>query len=93
MAGSSRRVARLSVIAAAMSLVFVACATQPMPDAANPPGFWLGLVHGFTMLFALVGELFTNYRIYAFPNSGGFYDLGFGIGAASALGGSGAAAG
>jgi hypothetical protein len=71
-----------------MAMVFTACATQPLPSTAAAPGFWLGLLHGFTALFALVGELFTPYRVYAFPNSGGLYDLGFVAGAALAFGGS-----
>jgi len=65
--------------------------SEPVPTATNPPGFLMGLLHGFTALFALLGEPFTNYRMYAFPNSGGFYDLGFVIGASAAFGGSGAA--
>jgi hypothetical protein len=72
-----------------MALALVSCATQPVPDAYNPPGFLMGLLRGFTCLFALIGELFTNYRTYAFPNSGGFYDLGFVIGAIAAVGGGG----
>jgi hypothetical protein len=79
---------RLPVIALVMAAVFTACATQPPLSTATPPGFWLGLLHGFTALFALVGELFTSYRVYAFPNSGGLYDLGFVLGAALAFGGS-----
>lgn len=63
------------------------------PNARSwPTAVELGLLHGFTCLFALIGELFTDYRIYAFPNSGGFYDLGFVIGAIAAFGGSAAAA-
>jgi hypothetical protein len=79
---------RLSVIAVVMAGVFAACATQSPPSEPGLPGFWLGLLHGFTALFALVGELFTSYRVYAFPNSGGFYDLGFVLGTALAFGGS-----
>jgi len=79
---------RLTLIVVVMAAVFTACATQPPPTAAAPPGFWLGLLHGFTALFALVGEPFTSYRVYAFPNSGGLYDLGFVLGAAFAFGGS-----
>jgi hypothetical protein len=79
---------RVFLIAVLMAGVFAACATQPPPSAQGLPGFWLGLLHGFTALFALVGELFTSYRVYAFPNSGGFYDLGFVLGAALAFGGS-----
>ena len=74
----------------ALLLVFVAatgCAHQPRPVLPDPPGFLLGLLHGFLMLFSLIGSIFTDVRVYAFPNSGFFYDLGFVIGASSFLGG------
>jgi hypothetical protein len=51
-----------------------------------------GLLHGFLILFSFVASLFTDYRIYAFPNSGGWYDFGFLLGAMSFLGGGGASA-
>jgi len=69
-----------------------ACATQPVSAAPTPPGFFHGLFHGFTILFTLVGSLFTDYRIYAYPNSGWWYDLGYFLGASAFLGGSGASA-
>lgn len=74
------------------SALLAACATQPHPEAFEPPGFWSGLLHGFTILFSLIGSIFTDYRIYAFPNSGGWYDLGYVMGASMFLGGSGASA-
>jgi hypothetical protein len=49
------------------------------------------MFHGFTILFSLIGSLFTDYRIYAYPNSGGWYDLGFVFGASVFLGGGGGA--
>ena len=72
--------------------ILSACATQPVPSAPKPPGFLFGFLHGFTILFSLVGSLFTDYRIYAFPNSGWWYDLGYFLGASAFLGGSGASA-
>jgi hypothetical protein len=51
-------------------------AGQPAPLTAAP-GFWLGLVHGATAPFALVASLFAPVRIYAVPNAGFLYDLGF----------------
>jgi len=72
--------------------ILSACATQPAPSASSPPGFLHGLLHGFTILFSLVGSLFTDYRIYGFPNSGWWYDLGYFLGASAFLGGSGASA-
>jgi hypothetical protein len=50
----------------------------------------MGIVHGFTIFFSLVGSIFTDYRIYSFPNSGGWYDFGYFLGASMFLGGSGA---
>ena len=72
--------------------VLSACATQPHPSAAQPPGFWMGLLHGFTIMLSLIGSIFTDYRIYAFPNSGGWYDFGYFLGASMFLGGGGASA-
>jgi hypothetical protein len=75
-----------------IALVVSSCATQPRPEAYDPPGFFSGLLHGFLMLFGFVASLFTNVRIYAFPNSGGWYDFGYLIGASMFFGGGGAAA-
>ena len=61
-------------------MLIASCATQPGPDSYDPPGFLLGAVHGFTSLIALVGELFSNLRVYAFPNAGGLYGLGYLLG-------------
>ncbi len=63
------------------------CATQPVPDAFDPPGFWMGMVHGFLIFFSMIGSYFSDIRIYAFPKSGGFYDLGYLLGAMISLGG------
>lgn len=73
----------------AIVLISPACANQPTPEAYNPPGFFSGLLHGFIVLFSLIGSIFMDIRIYAFPNSGFFYDLGFFLGAAVFLGGAG----
>ncbi|MDH3440129.1 MAG: hypothetical protein OEM63_05220 [Gammaproteobacteria bacterium] len=76
-----------------VAIAFLAsCATQPPPYAYDPPGFFSGLLHGFLILFTFVGSLFTDFRIYAFPNSGGWYDFGYLIGASMFLGGGGASA-
>lgn len=66
------------------------CAHQPKPEAYEPPAFWSGLLHGFLIFFSFIGSLFTDSRIYAFPNSGGWYDFGYLIGASLFLGGGGA---
>ena len=68
-------------------VAFSGCAHQPPPALPGVPGFFHGLLHGVLLLVSLVGSIFTDVRIYAFPNSGFFYDLGFVIGATAVLGG------
>lgn len=75
-----------------IGILLTGCATQPAPLDTDTPGFFSGLLHGFLIFFSLIGSLFTDYRIYAFPNSGGWYDFGYFLGAASALGGTAAGA-
>jgi hypothetical protein len=75
-----------------LALVIVSCATQPYSSVYDPPGFFSGLLHGFLIFFSFIGSLFSDYRIYAFPNSGGWYDFGYLIGAGMFLGGGGASA-
>jgi hypothetical protein len=65
---------------AACGLLLCSCATQPTPTAYDPPGFWLGLLHGFISLFSLIGGFFWDVRVYAFPNAGRWYDVGFVLG-------------
>ncbi|HLG44079.1 MAG TPA: hypothetical protein VI337_03600 [Nitrospirales bacterium] len=72
---------RCFVLVGVLGLFVIAgCATQPAPRAVDLPGFWLALVHGLTAPFALIGSLFMDVRIYAFPNSGLLYDLGYLLG-------------
>ena len=54
------------------------CAHQPSPEyAEHAPGIFLGLFHGFTAPITLVLGWLWEGRIYAFPNTGWTYDLGF----------------
>jgi len=64
------------------TIVLTACATQPHVVAEALPGFLPGLLHGITMPFEFFGSFFGETRIYAFPNSGRPYDLGYMIGSA-----------
>lgn len=66
------------------------CASQPPTDAAGAPGFFMGLLHGFFALFSFLGSWFADVRIYAVPNSGLWYDLGYLLGVSAFFGGSGA---
>ena len=71
-------------------LVFVAgCATQTTEPVEDMPGFLKGLLHGFIMFFSFIVSLFTDFKIYAIPNSGIWYDLGFLLGVMFFFGGSG----
>ncbi len=84
----SIRISGLAVVVVVGSVLLLSgCATQPAAPPNGGPGFFFGLLHGFTILFALIGSIFTDYRVYAFPNSGGFYDLGFVLGAGMFFGG------
>jgi hypothetical protein len=56
---------------------------------AKPAGFWVGFWHGLIAPFTFVISLFNpDVRIYETHNNGGWYDLGFLLGASSSLGGS-----
>jgi len=70
----------------AISVLLASCATQPPVTAYDPPGFFSGLLHGYFIIFGFLGGLFTDYRIYAFPNSGGWYDFGYVIGVLAFVG-------
>jgi hypothetical protein len=71
-----------------LSLAATACASQPYASGGGAPGFFIGLWHGFVSPLALVGHIFIDdIRVYAFPNSGGWYDFGFLLGAGVLFGG------
>jgi hypothetical protein len=83
---------RLVVVCVLMTLASLAsCASQPDPNSYGAPGFFTALFHGFAAPVTLFFGWLWDGRIYAFPNSGWFYDLGFMIGLS--LWGGGAAAG
>lgn len=75
----------------AVATVVASCAQQPAADTTGAPGFFYGLLHGFLIVIDFVIGLFSDVRIYAYPNSGGWYDFGFLIGAGMFLGGGGGA--
>jgi hypothetical protein len=84
---TSRYVRRTIFALACIIALFVSgCAHQPAPNAVHLPGFWSGLLHGFLIVFSFLGSLFLDVRIYEFPNSGGWYDFGYLIGAYLFLG-------
>ena len=76
------RSARLVAILAAALALGACAATQATGSVeAVAPGFWLGLWHGFIFPVAFIVSLFVdNVALYAVPNNGGWYDLGYFIG-------------
>jgi len=78
---------RSLVIAASLMLALglAACAHQPPATSYDPPGFLLALLHGYLIFFSVIGSIFLDIRIYAFPNSGFWYDIGYVIGVLGAL--------
>ncbi len=70
-------------------LIAVGCAPGNKKFDQNPAGFWAGLWHGLICIITFIISLFTDsVSMYEVNNSGGWYNLGFLIGAAIALGGS-----
>ena len=82
------RLAKTIAIVFIAAALLAACATQPQTSAFEPPGFWFGALHGAISPFALIGAFFKEgVRIYAFPNSGWWYDFGYVIGFGVIFGG------
>jgi hypothetical protein len=70
-------------------LALASCARQA-PSAVEPaaPGFFLGLWHGWIIVFSFIGSLFSDdIAVYAVPNNGGWYDFGFALGVGAFSGG------
>ena len=58
-----------------------------LPDA-EPAGFWPGVWHGSILPITFIVSLFKpGVGLYETNNNGGWYNFGFILGAASALGG------
>ena len=77
---SIKRVILFSTLILSLIILLGSCASQPTPASYDPPGFFIGIVHGLLILFSFVGSIFMDIRIYAFPNSGVMYDFGYLIG-------------
>lgn len=65
-------------------LLLTSCAPGPNPEAREGKGvagFWLGLWHGFILLFTFIISLFNrNVGIYEVNNNGGWYNFGYLLG-------------
>jgi hypothetical protein len=84
------------VLAAFVLVALTGCAARPN-ELANQPvaggtiaGFWQGVWQGLISPFAFIISLFNPaVGVYDVHNNGGWYNLGFLLGAAIILGGSG----
>ena len=54
-------------------------------SARDAPGAFLGVWHGLLAPWTLILRLFMDIHMYALPNSGWFYDLGFLVGVVFSL--------
>jgi len=71
-------------------IVASSCAPGNTRFDAKPAGFWAGLWHGLICVITFIISLFSkSVAMYEVSNSGGWYNFGFLLGAAIALGGSG----
>ena len=87
-----RRIVIASGLVVLLGLV-AGCAAGPNPaGAGGGAGFWLGLWQGFIAPFALIVSFFNHQvSIYEVHNNGGWYNLGFVLGASIFFGGGGGA--
>jgi hypothetical protein len=82
-----------------LSLAAVSCTAGPnrlqnVPDEEGEvAGFWMGLWHGLISPITFILSLFTeNIYVFEVHNNGGWYILGFLLGASITFGGSGGGA-
>ena len=71
-----RQLTKLLLLASLFLLI--GCAHQPSSNVyGDSPGFFSGLLHGLLIVPTFIGSFFTDVRIYAFPNTGVWYDAGY----------------
>ena len=71
----------IGVIGVLLMLSACTAAQNPAVVQADAPGFLLGVWHGFIFPFSFVASLFTpTIDVYAVPNNGNLYNLGYFIG-------------
>jgi len=84
----------LIILSAAAFLLIISCTAGPnnvvniLEITKEPVGFWYGLWHGMISPITLVISLFSdNIGMYEVYNNGGWYNLGFLLGAGGVFGG------
>ena len=77
---------RRTILIIAIALMLAGCAFASYSGSTdNPPGFFMGIWHGMLAPWTLILRIFMDIRMYAVPNSGWPYDLGFLIGVTGSL--------
>ncbi len=86
-----KRAIALAFLLACWAFTAMGCAAGPGGpyDPVHPAGFWAGIWHGFIAWINFVLSLFSKVQMYSVENTGWPYNLGFLIGMACWLGGSG----
>ena len=77
------------ILVVTLAGALAACAKSNPGVTQQGAGFFMGLFHGFIVLFALVGRWLGMSSIYEVYNSGGWYDTGYVLGVALFFGGAG----
>ena len=84
------------VVLVLAAVLLASCAPGPNDAASSggeAAGFWLGLWHGFIVLFTFIISLFNdNVSIYEVSNNGGWYNFGYLLGVMTFFGGGGGGA-
>ena len=88
----SRKRAAFGIIILVVALIAGCAAGPDSRFIEKPAGFWAGLWHGLICVVTFVISIFSDsVRMYEVSNTGGWYDLGFLLGACIAFGGGGGA--
>ena len=87
-----KKAAVIAIMLAFIGLL-VSCTAGPESRFVDEPaGFWAGLWHGLICVITFIIGLFSDsVKMYELNNTGGWYDLGFLLGACIAFGGGGGA--
>ena len=75
------------LLLAVVAVILTGCtfAGDTSSIASGTPGFLMGVWHGIVAPYTLVVRYFLDIKMYAIPNSGIGYDLGFLLGIVGAI--------
>jgi len=78
----------LKISLLSLSLILLSACTfagDSTPWITGTPGFLMGVWHGMVAPYTLIVRFFLEIKMYAIPNSGFGYDIGFLVGILAAL--------